>query len=1255
MHRGALLTENFTYDILGQRITHWNSFYGASVKETTDYDLQGRVISSKDFAGDITTNSYAWSGTIGTALGTTGGWTQTTTQLGRSKSETSDIFGNVTTETDYMGHARTNTYDKAGRLTQVSGNNGTYTTTLTHSYFNTGLVSQTLDVAGSGLNTITATYGYDANGRRTKEKYAGTIYKSVSDDSWGSYTSSFKTLQDAAITYDALGRLTSFVNTDGEGTLFNLTMTQQYDLNGNIRRTLTTYPNLVAGSGSLTSNQWFTYDSMNRMVMVNGQSASNTVSSTEDVPDAHTLTYDLAGNRKTSTKRYSDVIDLGDGGGPYKTVHLSQIETYSYDAENRLTGVTLTNGQFVDGSSTTTRDALGRVTAYTESSGTTVVHNRYNIVYNARGQVTQEWTSQKKGSDTYLNKVTNTYNSTTGEISTSASDNYKNGSDSNADDTLLTSYAWYDAGKLLDQRYDRNTGDSGNSIYRSLYTYDGLGRLQRVWIDDGINQAVHFAITPDEQILRRDINNSGPNDPEDHHHYVNGIQVAEYTSDARKNIHDIDYEMSIYGKMSTSSGSSKFYQGGASVSGGEFGTSNFNPLNPFTAGTSSGGASRYVVKTGDTLSSIAAALWGDASLWYKLAEANGLSGDASLIEGQSLTVPVGIVKNSNNASTFNPYDTARATGDLSPTTRKPPKKNKCGVFGQILLAVVQIAVTVILTSVGVPPVLAAMGGNIASQGVGIATGIQQGGFNFGAVAIAGLTAAMAPPGTGNILLDAANAALANAQVQGIAVATGLQKKFDWAGVAAAGVSGGVGSALNSSSTFRGLGNTGQAIVGGGARLIANAATRSILTGSSFGDSVLAGLPDVIAQTVVSMAQDGLASIKERQKAAAEQRAQEGRQLSGTALVGAGVTGETAEPPTTMSNAEAQRIMLKSRYNLAVMAANGDPETARRIFLESYGRTEEQAIAAGKTGQKLEKFNLAGGDEAGFHEQVVYGDGKDYWNRGMTSFGQYVQDGDHSAVWVENAEVMARVNADLAEVDLFFGGMIAFSAAPASIPLMASGTTGAVVGGITLTADLNHAVGVTAPFTGQDRPFLDIAITDGTTKWLDRAALAGGVLHAGSSLVRARLSPTGGGVVDGIDPANLAEGAGKSLRMQYMGATPDKFSRTGAEVVERMRAEGLIVGEGPLLRGNPNNLQLVGADGNLVRIDHNVDMAHRVDAVTWWNETGRFFGPKSPEVRSFMLDSKNYILQQSSINRSAGASLGQTYLPPVAPDFGTLKR
>ncbi|MEK3953176.1 GH-E family nuclease [Psychrobacillus sp. FSL K6-1464] len=42
-----------------------------------------------------------------------------------------------------------------------------------------------------------------------------------------------------------------------------------------------------------------------------------------------------------------------------------------------------------------------------------------------------------------------------------------------------------------------------------------------------------------------------------------------------------------------------------------------------------------------------------------------------------------------------------------------------------------------------------------------------------------------------------------------------------------------------------------------------------------------------------------------------------------------------------------------------------------------------------------------------------------------------------------------------------------------------------------------------------------------------------------------------------------------------------------------------------------------------------DMAHKTDAATWWNEVRRDYGPKSKEVREWMLDSNNYYLEHYS--------------------------
>lgn len=55
----------------------------------------------------------------------------------------------------------------------------------------------------------------------------------------------------------------------------------------------------------------------------------------------------------------------------------------------------------------------------------------------------------------------------------------------------------------------------------------------------------------------------------------------------------------------------------------------------------SAGGGIYTVRTGDTLQAIAASLYGDGNLWYRIAEANGLSGAGGLNEGQQLRLPAG--------------------------------------------------------------------------------------------------------------------------------------------------------------------------------------------------------------------------------------------------------------------------------------------------------------------------------------------------------------------------------------------------------------------------------------------------------------------------------------------------------------------------------------------------------------------------------------------------------------------------------------
>src|SRR5690606_26876129 len=114
---------------------------------------------------------------------------------------------------------------------------------------------------------------------------------------------------------------------------------------------------------------------------------------------------------------------------------------------------------------------------------------------------------------------------------------------------------------------------------------------------------------------------------------------------------------------------------------------------------------------------------------------------------------------------------------------------------------------------------------------------------------------------------------------------------------------------------------------------------------------------------------------------------------------------------------------------------------------------------------------------------------------------------------------------------------------------------------------------------------------------------------------------------------------KSAREQYLGRTPGKKSRTGREVQDRMRKDGTLR-ENPLT--GKTEFKSKARDKWYELKD--ADMAHSPrDAVSWWNDVGRKLGAKSPEVRKWMLDSKNYTLEHYGPNRSAGAKLLERYL------------
>jgi hypothetical protein len=126
----------------------------------------------------------------------------------------------------------------------------------------------------------------------------------------------------------------------------------------------------------------------------------------------------------------------------------------------------------------------------------------------------------------------------------------------------------------------------------------------------------------------------------------------------------------------------------------------------------------------------------------------------------------------------------------------------------------------------------------------------------------------------------------------------------------------------------------------------------------------------------------------------------------------------------------------------------------------------------------------------------------------------------------------------------------------------------------------------------------------------------------------------------------------SRRDKYLGATPGRGSATGRRVISRYRQavvssklhvylmSGLITGHQSSPPGTNWN---VATTHELL----DCDMSHHpVDAVDYWNNTGRHTGEKSQTVRDWMLDQRNYILEPAATNRSRGSANDSTYQDPT---------
>jgi len=500
----------------------------------------------------------------------------------------------------------------------------------------------------------------------------------------------------------------------------------------------------------------------------------------QTVADGHTLEYDRNGNR-------------------IKDTSAAGVETYTYDALNRLT-VTTRDGTLVEerdydaahrvvrtatpaGTRTNTYDANGRLKhqdIVEPGSNWSGINYDYDDVGNLKSTLVADLVSQT------FSGSTNTYEQGEG---------YRLKSTTNVLQNLGELIYNYDANGHLASTNNVYELNSANRDH--LFINDAAGNVLHTYY---LDSATHQGVNAQRQLV------------------VNGEVLGRYGEVATSRVPFPGYPNWTLVN----------YEAQADFS---FGAQGINSQYP--AGTP---ASR-VVQDGDTLRGIAQTAYGNAALWYVIAEANGLSSDADLVSGQVLKLPP-VVDSANNADTFRPYDPSRIVND-TPTMLAMPqgKDGGCGGVGAIIVAAVAVVVaavtqqwylvnvagyaggTAAAVGAGAYGSLAAAGavgmaaGSIVSQGVGIAIGVQDS-FSWRQVALSAVSGGVTG-GLGGVNFTGASdlaggastlgnqviqRALGNALTQGVAVATGLQSSFSWRSVAASAlspvVSQGLGGLMN---------------------------------------------------------------------------------------------------------------------------------------------------------------------------------------------------------------------------------------------------------------------------------------------------------------------------------------------------------------------------------------------------------------------------------------------------------------------------
>lgn len=647
----AITLATYSYDQAGRRYGEGDA---AGNFQYYKFDERGNMLASRNLVGGVKLYEYD--------------------ELGNLTAEKEKYTENGTTKTDVM---RTSSYKNATdsdfvdfqygllqrqQIANSSALQYTYeytargelylqkrnsTTVAVHLYWENGQKRRVTETNTSGSTTTNnvSEFHYDIKGNKTVERNTNSITTIASD----SYGASYSTTNSTGnlytyYAYDAQNRLTQAKSPSASLNLngFNTSSTNislisyNYDEWGNRRRIQATY-------GTATSpnkTEWYSYDAADRVLIEGGGASSAGAIVTNSSKE---YAYDGAGRRSKEFVQQTTETHYGYGGTVLGTTTTRKDRIYTYNDLNLVATVQLQTVK----------------TGYQNSTSTL---SEESNTYDNRGYKTQMVEASRSRSTSYVYNLDGTVNNQETLVTTN---NRKESKIVNVHNTRgdIASYEYF--------AYDINTSTNGQK-YKNTYTY----QYANLYTGRQIT-SIGATSTQPGTVAGATSNNYDANG-----RLVSASITEQHVTDSTKTgngqrrfIYNTDGQVIAKSEQKFGETSTKVQTYYYSPDGGEL--ANFGSfgqdISPLSAIFSGGNApSSYTIKEGDTLMSIAAAVYGDSKLWYLIADANGLrqgptESFAGSDVGRSLRLPNKDVGVRNTSRNWSPYSFGKISGSLMPS------------------------------------------------------------------------------------------------------------------------------------------------------------------------------------------------------------------------------------------------------------------------------------------------------------------------------------------------------------------------------------------------------------------------------------------------------------------------------------------------------------------------------------------------------------------------------------------------------------